>query len=223
MLKDCGDYREEVTLSSVALFGHICKHNYSEVTPVLEDLLDTIFVLITDKSENIKGNALWTLVQICKNCTDENEKLVTIHSELTDLFMNLRAQESVIIHAATAFLYLAKRWTKRLLKVVFKDDVFTHLCALLQTQFSQEEPKNVIFSMLCELVHGNMQKVPRDGWVHFCASAAILDTSDDSLKRAIKGILHEVRSTVGNALWNKINSMLGQNIATQMRKKYSLY
>ena len=219
-------FDESVQQSALALLGHMCMNCYS----ALEDRMDSIIAVLTRHIENVNcsiaimNNTLWTLSFVVNNCAAERGKeMQRLTDNLLQLFMNTSGDEGVIINAANTLMNIARRWPDDMLKVVQRDDVFVHLCVLLQNDFPGRYEKTNIFYCLCDVLTPNVRKIPRIGWMYFCIAAAFLNEKDANLNHALKVLLRNVRGSLGDSGWKKLSEELGSQCSSILRRRYRLY
>lgn len=219
-------FDESVQQSALALLGHMCINCYS----AMEDKIDSIITILMRHVENVNcsiaimNNTLWTLSFVINNCdVEKGKELQRLTDNILLLFMNTNGDEGVIINAANALMNIARRWPEDMLKVVVRDDVFVHLCVLLQNDFPGRYEKANIFYCLCEVLTPNVRKIPRIGWMYFCIAAAFLDDRSANLNHALKVLLRNVRGSLGDSGWKKLSEELGSQCSSILRRRYRLY
>ena len=126
--------------SALALLGHIAQHAKEPVEPKLENFLDIIsLILLGEKNDDMKNNALWALVFISKSSFVQKEKLFELVNILIQIFEKTDGHSGCIINAALALTNICAASPKQTFGVMVREDVFLHLCGLLQVQVSSRQ------------------------------------------------------------------------------------
>ena len=216
-------FEETVHQSAMALMGHMMKSSYDQMSSLIDDVVRVANRLLGSKSDTVKNNTLWTLYVISRCIEEKNEALFAMVNDVTANILNLKGDQGVIINSALVLTTLAAKWPDVFIRVCARDDIFTHLFALMQTDFPQDNAHVDIFLNLCDIYKEHVDKVRPDLWVHFCVAAIRLPFNHPQLNTCIKRLLKDVRSAVGSAHWGKINEKMGKTMSTNLRKKFKLY
>ena len=216
-------FDETVHQSAMALIGHLFKAANQRMTSHIDDVIRIASRLLQSKSLTVKNNTLWALGIMAQHLDGKNEALFSMVNELTEFILDLQGDQGVIINAALVLTSLSARWPEVFIRVVAKDDMFTHLFALMQTDFPQDNAHVEIFINLCDTLKEHIDKVKPELWVHFCVASITLPFDHPELNTKIKRLLKDVRTSVGQGTWGKINGKMGKQMSTNLRKKFKLY
>lgn len=216
-------FDETVHQSAMALVGHMIKAAPDQMTSQIEDIIRAATRLLESKTDTVRNNTLWTLYVLGKNLDEKNEQLFGIINDITANILDLKGDQGVIINSALLLTTLAAKWPDVFIRVCTREDIFTHLFALMQTDFPQDNAHVDVFLNLCDIYKDHVDKIKPDLWVHFCVAAISLPFNHPQLNTKIKRLLKEVRTCVGNSHWAKINEKMGKQLSTNLRKKFKLY
>lgn len=227
----------KVHQSTLALLGHLAQHATGPMEPSLDAFVDIIASKISNhgnkspgprnpaknSTDEVVNNALWALVFITKDKNANREKLFGLVNDLIRIFKQTSGHPGCIVNAAWALTTMCALWPKQTVGVIVKEDVFLHLSCLLQTQFPRELEKVEIFKNICSVISLVVPKIPPEFWTHFLAAAALMTTLDEDLEKSLNSLVHEIRTTLGNAGWSKLSQEMGPQLSYTLRKKYKLY
>ena len=217
-------HADQVHQGAFALLGNISRYCPGPHEPNLGNFIDIIFAKIESPSDDVRNGALWALAFVSHDPTVDVEKLFSIVDRLIVLVKMTDDHSGCIINAALALTAMCAQHPKQTLGVIVRTDVFLHLCGLLQTRFPRDLEKIEIFRNLCSVLVTVVPKVSAELWVPFLVAVALLPpTDDDSFHQALKGVVREVRTTLGNIEWPKAMHEVGPHLAFTLRKRYKLY
>lgn len=224
--------------SALALLGHLAMHATVPTDPKLDSFVDIIGAKMassgskprgfpntaqTSSTDEVLNNALWALAFIAKDKNANKEKLFNLVDDLIKIFKKTAGHPGCIINAAWALTNMCALWPKQTVGVIVKEDVFLHLCCLLQTQFPRELEKIEIFKNVCSIISLVVAKIPAEFWLQFLVAAAVNTISDEELQKSLQSLIHEIRATLGNTGWNKLSQEMGSQLSYTLRKRYKLY
>ena len=218
----CSSFKEEVHQSCLALLGHICNHCPSDIETRMDETVNILTTQLGGSNNAIRNNALWCLSHIITKCTAVPPNVYDLKGKMVEILLN-NGDDGFLINAALALTALANQAPEQLTDIILKEEVFVRLCTLLQRPFPREGEKVTIFKNLCSILSPNIKEINRQGWIHFCITAAVLDVNNEELISRLRVLLREARGILGTPAWNKVSQQVGPQLAISLRKKYKLY
>ena len=215
-------FDEPVYQSAVATFGHLCLHHFQAVQGSTDDVLKNMERMLKSETD-LARNSVWALAQLTAKTEDKNDNYFLLSNQLALMIQNTNGDATTVISAALSLTNIGVKWGDSMIALFIKDEIFLHLCGLLQTQFEVPEEKCRLFNNVNQIYSSCISKVNAQLWVHYCNAVAISEHTDSELDISIKTMLKEIRNGVGNTKWNKINTQLGKKASINLRKKYKLY
>ncbi|KAK2173853.1 hypothetical protein NP493_847g01004 [Ridgeia piscesae] len=199
----------------------IVKHN------MIQHTLD---ILSSSKfDESVQQSALALLGHMCINCyTALEDKIDSIISILTGHVQDVNCSIAIMNNTLWALSFVInncdadkgkelQRLTDNLLQL------FMNTNGDEGNDFPGRYEKANIFYCLCDVLTPNVRKIPRIGWMYFCIAAAFLDVKNANLNHALKVLLQNVRSSLGDSGWKKLSEELGSQCSSILRRRYRLY
>ena len=217
--------KTSVVQSALALVGNVSNSCFSSVEPHMDIIVTIIANKVSSKqtTTEVRINALWCLTFFSEKASEPNDGLLKLTDTLINIIKSQQYDQGSVINAALTITNQAMLYPKILNAAVTNDEVFMHLCQLLQTEFPRDTERDRLFKNMVCIAQENLKKLKVACWAQYCRAAAVVTSQDDALNSMLRSNLRDVRGSLGQNGWKKLTLQIGPQLGFALRKRYKLY